>query len=73
MRPRQVCRGKRPRPHPESAGSPRFNEAPASLPGKAPSACWTSPGCGSFNEAPASLPGKGELDEEAWPQLFVLQ
>ena len=37
MRPRQVCRGKA-RPGPERAGEAgrRFNEAPASLPGKAP-------------------------------------
>ena len=36
----------------------RFNEAPASLPGKGDSASCGGAADRSFNEAPASLPGK---------------
>ena len=37
----------------------RFNEAPASLPGKDTPEATIRPSRPCFNEAPASLPGKG--------------
>ena len=58
MRPRQVCRGNPCSSRPRIRGSRRFNEAPASLPGKPRPLRDEPPPDPGFNEAPASLPGK---------------
>ena len=47
----------------------RFNEAPASLPGKPPDACGCNGSTSGFNEAPASLPGKPPVRRANQPVL----
>ena len=59
MRPRRVCRGNGAGPGPNRPPHPRFNEAPACLPGKWRDLFAALGGAlQCFNEAPACLPGK---------------